>query len=124
TSRTSCAIARTVRTRARHGRGLTGMTLTASERRQDLGADQLELVALLGRVADRVQQEVGAAGGAESLELLQALLGRADDAVFRRERAEVLGVARGQPPDPPLAGGLVVAADRDERQVRGDEIVE
>ena len=44
-------------------------------------------------IADRVHHEVVAAGAREALELLGALLGRADDAVLARERPEVLRVA-------------------------------
>src|SRR6266542_6988538 len=109
-SRTSRAIDRTTRTRARQGRGFAGMMLARGERGQDLGGDPLELIPLLGGVTDRIQQEVGAAGRPEALELLQALRGRPDHAVLGREGAEVLGVAGREPLDPSLPCGLVVAA--------------
>src|SRR5262249_41580938 len=74
--------------------------------------------------ADRAQDDVVAACGAEALELLGALLRRADDAVLTRERLEVLRVALREGFGPDRFGGFPVAADRDERQVRGREAMQ
>ena len=91
--------------------------LRAPELRKDLRSKGLDLLRLVGRVADRVEHEVGAAGLDKALELLSALVRRADDAVLLRERAEVLGVALREPVDPDALGALVVLAERDEGQV-------
>src|SRR5262249_22294505 len=60
----------------------------------------------------------------EPLELLRALLRRADDAVLLRQGREVLCVARREPLDPGPLGALVVLPDGDEGQVRLDESLE
>src|SRR5262245_52119698 len=91
------------------------------ESRDDLGGDRLELGALIARIADRAHDEVVAAGGTEALELLGALLGRADDAIALGERFEVLRVALAEHTDPRALRRLVIAADRDEDQVRRRE---
>src|SRR5206468_11596205 len=91
------------------------------ESRDDLGGDRLELGALVARLADRAHDEVAAAGGAEPLELLRALLRRADDAVPLGERLEVLRVAFAEHAHPRALRGLEIAADRDEDQVRRRE---
>src|SRR2546425_10821352 len=93
------------------------------ESRDDLGGDRFVLGALVARIADGAHDEVVAAGGPEPLELLGALLGRADDAVALGERLEVLRVALAEDADPCALGGLIVAADRDEHQVRRRELV-
>src|SRR4030095_16501159 len=93
------------------------------ESRENLGGDRLVLGALVTRVADRAHQEIVAAGGAESIELLGALLGCADDAVAFHERLEVLVVPLAQDAPPRLLRSLVVAPHRDEDQVRGGEAV-
>src|SRR5438132_1185531 len=93
------------------------------ESRDDLGGDRFVLGALLARIADGAHDEVVAAGGPEPLELLGALLGRADDAVALGERLEVLCVPLAEDADPRPLGGLIVAADRDEHQVCRRELV-
>src|SRR5215510_14992863 len=93
------------------------------ESRDDLGGDRLELEALVARIADRAHDEVVAAGGAEPLELLCALLGRADDAVALGEGLEVLRVSLAQHAHPRALRRLVVAADRDEDEVRRRELL-
>src|SRR5215831_3210107 len=98
------------------------MALSASpsarpESRDDLGGDRLELGALVARITDRAHDEVVAAGGAEALELLGALLGRADNPVAPGEGLEVLRVALAQHAHPRTLRCLVVAADGDEDQV-------
>src|SRR2546422_680295 len=98
-----------------------GTRSAGPEARNDLGGDRLELGALVVRVADRAHEKVVAAGGAESLELLAALLRRADDAVALHERLEVLRVAFAQHAHPGSLRGLPVAPDRDEGQVGGGE---
>src|SRR4029077_20510297 len=84
----------------------------------------LELVLRVVVVTDRAHHEIGAARVDESLELLGALGGGADDAILPRERSEVLRVALAQEPDPRLPRLFVVGADGDEGQVRVDEAVE
>src|SRR5919201_5663523 len=90
----------------------------------DLGREALDLLALLGGRADRIEDDVVAAGGAEALELLGALLGRADDAVLARQRLEVLRVPSRERLGPHALGGFPVAAHGDEGQVRGDEALQ
>src|SRR5207247_8023978 len=97
---------------------------SATKLRHDLGREALDLLALFGGRADRIEDDVVAAGRAESLELLGALLGRADDAVLARERLEVLRVALGERRRPRRLGRFPVAAHGDEGQVRGGEAVE
>src|SRR3989454_10012941 len=92
--------------------------------RHHLGSEALDLLALLRGGADRVQDDVVAAGGAEALDRLPALLGRADDPVLPGERLEVLRVAPGESFGPHGLGRLVVAPDGDEGQVRGGETLE
>src|SRR4029453_3347308 len=58
------------------------------ESRDDLGGGRLGREALVARLADRAHDEVAAAGGAEPLELLRALLRRANDAVPVGERLQ------------------------------------
>src|SRR5437870_9682863 len=79
------------------------------ESRDDLGGDRFVLGALVARIADGAHDEVVAAGGPEPLELLGALLGRADDAVALGERLEVLCVPLAEDADPRPLGGLIVA---------------
>src|SRR5262245_63752087 len=93
------------------------------ETRDDLGGDSLELGAFVSRIADRAHDEVAASGRAEALELLGALLGRPDDAVALGEGLEVLRVALAQHAHPRALGRLVVAADRDEDEVRRRELL-
>src|SRR5438093_9471827 len=88
------------------------------ESRDDLGGDRLELGPLVPRLADRAHDEVGAAGGAEPLELLGALLGRSDHSVPLGEGLEVLRVAAAEHAHPRALRGFEIAADRDEDQVR------
>src|SRR5207302_1722904 len=94
------------------------------EVRQDVGRDGLDLRAGLVRVADRVEDEVVAAGVDELLECLAALRGRPDDAVTLGQRPEVLAVARRQPAHPRVPSRLEVASDRDEGEVGAREAVE
>src|SRR5262249_9539563 len=91
------------------------------ESRDDLGGDRLELSGFVSRIADRAHDEVAAPGRAEALELLGALLGRPDDAVALGEGLEVLCVSLAQHAHPRALGRLVVAADRDEDEVRRRE---
>src|SRR5215510_9727962 len=93
------------------------------ESRDDLGGDRLELGAFVSRIADRAHDEIAAPGRTEALELLGALLGRSDDAVALGEWLEVLGVALAQHAHPRALGRLVVAADRDEDEVRRRELL-
>src|SRR6266850_4651952 len=93
------------------------------ESRNDLGSNRLELRALVARITDRAHDEVVAAGGAEPLELLGALLGRSDDAVPLGEGLEVLRVTAAEHAHPRALGGLEIAPDRDEDQVRRGEPV-
>ena len=113
--------ARTAATSALHSRGfmppsaargITSLAMASSCSRSSAG------------IADRIHHEVVAAGAREALHLLGALLGRADHPVLAGERAEVLRVAPRQDPHPRPLGALVVAAHRDERQVRGHEAVQ
>src|SRR5690242_8147675 len=78
--------------------------------RHHLGGEPLHLLVLLRGRADRVEDDVVAAGGAEALQRLHALLGSADDPVLVRERLEVLRVAPGQRLHPHRLGRLAVAA--------------
>src|SRR5437667_222976 len=55
-----------------------------------LRREALDLLALLRGGADRVEDDVVAAGGAKALDRLHALLGGADDPVLPREGLEVL----------------------------------
>src|SRR5690349_540312 len=97
---------------------------SATELGQHLGREPLDLLALLGRRDDWTEDDVVAAGVAESRELLAHLVGRADDAVLLRERPEVLRVAFAQHLGPHALGGLPVATERHERQMRRDEAVQ
>src|SRR5215510_3503935 len=65
---------------------------SATERGHHLGGEALDLLALGGGGADGAQDHVVATRGAKALELLGALLRRADDAVLPRQRLEVLRV--------------------------------
>src|SRR3989454_1347917 len=121
TSRISGESRRTASTRARHSRGFTAPASARPDAREDLRGDRLELLPLVARVADRAQEEVRAAGVAERRELLGTLLGSPDDPVLLGERLEVLRVAPGEHADPHLPGALVIAPDRDEREVRAGE---
>src|SRR5439155_25763154 len=94
------------------------------ELRKNLRGERLDLPRLVGRVADGVEHEIGTAGLDETLELLRALIGRADDAVLLGERPKILGVALREPVDPHALGALVVLAERDEGQVPLREAVE
>src|SRR5215510_1624380 len=100
----------------------SGPRSAGPESRDDLGGDRLELGAFVSRIADRAHDEVAAPGGAEILELLGALLGRPDDAVALGEGLEVLRVALAQHAHPRALGRLVVAADREEDEVRRREL--
>src|SRR5262249_25208466 len=97
---------------------------SATEHGDDLGGEALDLLPLGGGGADRIQDDVVAARGAVVLELLGALLRRADDAVLARQRLEGLCVALRGRLGPHGFGGFPVAAHRDERQVRGREAFE
>src|SRR5260370_1701919 len=94
------------------------------EARQDVGRDGLDLRAGLARVADRVEDEVVAAGVNELLECLAALRGRPDDAVTLGQRPEVLAVALREPAHPGPPRRLEVASNRDEGEVGPREAVE
>src|SRR2546427_10686891 len=87
--------------------------------RHHLGREALDLLALLRGGADRVEDDVVAAGGAEALDRLPALLGGADDPVLPREGLEVLRVALRARPGPHGLGRTAIAAHGDERQVCG-----
>src|SRR2546425_7678686 len=76
---------------------------------QHVRREALDLFALLGGGADRVEDHVVAAGGAKALDRLRALLGGADDPVFPREGLEVLRVALRQVLGPHGLGRLEVA---------------
>src|SRR5687767_1401176 len=104
--------------------GRASITRSRAEAGQDVGGYALELLALLLGLADGVDDDVVAAGRAEPLDLLGALLGGADDAVLLRERLEVLGVALREELHPGRLRRLVVAADGDEGQMRGREVIE
>src|SRR5262245_30400290 len=97
---------------------------SATERRHHLGREAFDLLALSGGGTDRIQDDVVAAGGAKALELLGALLRRADDAVLARQGLEVLRVALRQRLGPNGLGGFPVTADRDEGEVRCREAVQ
>src|SRR5215472_12033860 len=86
---------------------------SARESRDDLGRDRFELGPLVARLADRAHHEVVAARGAESLELLGALLRRSDHAVPLGERLEILRVPAAEHAHPRALRRFVVAADRD-----------
>src|SRR6267143_1298428 len=108
----------------RYASGSSATSFSARpESRENLGGDRLELRALVSRIADCAHDEVVAAGGAEPLELLGALLGRPDDAVTLGERLEVLRIALAEDADPRALGRLEIAPDRDEDQVRRREVV-
>src|SRR2546428_3995399 len=121
TSRISGESRRTASTRARHSRGFTAPASARPDAREDLRSDRLEMLPLVARVADRAQEEVRAAGVAERRELAGALPGSPDDPVLLGERLKVLRVAPGEHADPHLPGALVIAPDRDEREVRAGE---
>src|SRR5919106_146951 len=89
----------------------------ATQAREDVGGDALDLVAFVPGIADRVDDHVGAPGGLEGGQRLRALLRRADDPVLARQRLEVLRVALCQVPDPRRLGRLPVAADGDEPEM-------
>src|SRR5215469_15528498 len=97
---------------------------SATERRHHLGREAFDLLALSGGGTDRIQDDVVAAGGAETLELLGALLRRADDAVLARQGLEVLRIALRQRLGPHRLRGFPVTPDRDEGQVPCREAVE
>src|SRR3989442_1732182 len=85
--------------------------------------EALDLLALLRGGADRVEDDVVAAGGAKALDRLHALLGGADDPVLPREGLEVLRVALRERLGPHGLGRLVIAAHGDEGQVcRGEAL--
>src|SRR2546428_228292 len=86
--------------------------------------EALDLLALLRGGADRVEDDVVAAGGAKALDRLHALLGGADDPVLPREGLEVLRVALRERLGPHGLGRLVIAADGDEGQVCGGEALQ
>src|SRR5256714_5311477 len=114
-----------LRTRATSGPPVrSAMASSAMEKRQHLGREALDLLALLGGGTDRIQDDVVAAGGAEALDRLRTLRGGADDPVLSREGLEVLRVTLCERLGPHGLGRLVVAAHGDEREVRGGEMGE
>src|SRR5438309_8911618 len=101
----------------------SAMASGAMEKREHLGREALDLLALLGGGTDRIQDDVVAAGGAEALDRLGTLLGGADDPVLPREGLEVLRVALRERLGPHGLGRLVIAAHGDEGQVcRGEAL--
>src|SRR5919109_4473297 len=92
--------------------------------RHHLGREALDLLALLGGRADRIEDDVVAAGGAETLELLGALLGCADNPVLARQRLEVLRIAPGERLGPHRFRRFPVAAHGDEGQMRRGEALQ
>src|SRR2546425_11913304 len=80
--------------------------------------EALDLLALLRGGADRVEDDVVAAGGAKALDRLHALLGGADDPVLPREGLEVLRVALRERLGPHGLGRLVIAALTDRKSTR------
>src|SRR5438309_10610680 len=100
------------------------MASGAMEKREHLGREALDLLALLGGGTDRIQDDVVAAGGAEALDRLGTLLGGAEDPVFPREGLEVLRVPLRERLGPHGLGRLVVTAHGDEGEVRGGEMRE
>src|SRR5262245_39852685 len=93
------------------------------ESRNDLGGDRLVLQALVPRIADHAHDEVAATGGAEPLELLGGLVGRADAPVTPRERLEILRLAFAEHLDPRALGRFIVPPERDEDEVRCRELL-
>src|SRR5438045_3087002 len=102
----------------------SAMASGAMEKREHLGREALDLLALLGGGTDRIQDDVVAAGGAEALDRLGTLPGGADDPVLPGEGLEVLRVPLRERLGPHGLGRLVVAAHGDEREVRGGEMRE
>src|SRR5438552_12069654 len=95
------------------------MASGAMEKREHLGREALDLLALLGGGTDRIQDDVVAAGGAEALDRLGTLLGGADDPVFPRGGLEVLRETLRERLGPPGLGRPVAAAPGDEPRVPG-----